>query len=182
MHLSVREMVLFSFFTALIAIGAFIRIPLAVCPFTLQLLFTTLAGLLLGSRRGALAVVVYILLGLIGLPVFTSGGGPAYIFQPTFGYLPGFAAGAWLTGHLACQAKTPPTFIRLCLACFSGLILVYVCGVVYLALINALYLGTPIALPTLLFYCVLLALPGDIFLCLLAAFLAKRLLRIISFS
>ena len=60
-------------FTALIAVGAFIRIPVPVCPFTLQLLFTTLAGLLLGSRRGAGAVLVYLALGLAGVPVFTEG-------------------------------------------------------------------------------------------------------------
>lgn len=47
-----KEMVLFGLFTALIAIGAFIKIPVPVCPFTLQLLFTTLAGLILGSRNG----------------------------------------------------------------------------------------------------------------------------------
>ena len=61
-----REIVLFGLFTALIAIGAFIRIPVPVCPFTLQLLFTTLAGLLLGSRKGALSVALYVLLGLVG--------------------------------------------------------------------------------------------------------------------
>lgn len=76
-----REIVLFGLFTALIAIGAFIRIPVPVCPFTLQLLFTTLAGLLLGSRKGALSVALYVLLGLVGVPVFTEGGGPSYIFQ-----------------------------------------------------------------------------------------------------
>jgi biotin transport system substrate-specific component len=53
-----KEIVLFGLFTALIAIGAFIRIPVPVCPFTLQLLFTTLAGLILGSRRGALSVTL----------------------------------------------------------------------------------------------------------------------------
>ena len=56
-----RDLVLFALFTALIAIGAFIRIPVPFCPFTLQLLFTTLAGLLLGSRRGAASVAVYVI-------------------------------------------------------------------------------------------------------------------------
>ena len=46
----VKELVLFSLFTALTAIGAFIRVPVPLCPFTLQLLFTTLSGLILGSR------------------------------------------------------------------------------------------------------------------------------------
>ena len=96
-----KEMVLFGLFTALIAIGAFIKIPVPVCPFTLQLLFTTLAGLILGSRNGACSVGLYVLLGLAGVPVFTEGGGPSYIFQPTFGYLIGFIAGAWLTGWIS---------------------------------------------------------------------------------
>ena len=65
-----RDLVLFALFTALIAIGAFIRIPVPFCPFTLQLLFTTLAGSILGGRRGAASVGVYVLLGLVGLPVF----------------------------------------------------------------------------------------------------------------
>ena len=97
----VKELVLFSLFTALTAIGAFIRVPVPLCPFTLQLLFTTLSGLILGSRKGAASVAVYVVLGLSGVPVFTQGGGPGYIFQPTFGYLLGFIAGAWLTGKLS---------------------------------------------------------------------------------
>ena len=55
-----KEIVLFGLFTALTAIGAFIRIPVPVCPFTLQLLFTTLAGLILGSRRGARSVLLHL--------------------------------------------------------------------------------------------------------------------------
>ncbi len=66
-------------FVALIAVGAFIRVPLPNCPFTLQILFTTLAGIVLGSRLGAASVGIYIVLGLIGVPIFTSGGGPGYI-------------------------------------------------------------------------------------------------------
>lgn len=57
-------------FTALIAAGAFIKIPVPVVPFTLQYLFTMLAGLFLGSRRGMISVVAYMLLGLAGLPIF----------------------------------------------------------------------------------------------------------------
>ena len=70
----VKELVLFSLFTALTAIGAFIRVPVPLCPFTLQLLFTTLSGLILGSRKGAASVAVYVALGLSGVPVFTQGG------------------------------------------------------------------------------------------------------------
>ena len=60
-----RDMILTALFTALITAGAYIRIPVPVCPFTLQFLFTTLAGVLLGSRKGAAAVGIYVIIGEI---------------------------------------------------------------------------------------------------------------------
>ena len=63
-----RTMVLCAMFVVLIAAGAWIKIPVPVVPFTLQYLFTMLAGILLGGRRGALAVCAYLALGLAGLP------------------------------------------------------------------------------------------------------------------
>ncbi len=93
-HEKIRKTVLCSLFAALIAVGAFIKIPVPLVPFTLQFLFTTLAGLLLGSKLGFTAVMSYIAVGLAGIPVFASGGGISYVFQPSFGYLIGFAIGA----------------------------------------------------------------------------------------
>ena len=100
-----QNMVITALFTALIAAGAYIRIPVPVCPFTLQFLFTTLAGLILGKNRGAAAVSLYVIIGLAGVPVFTGGGGIGYILQPTFGYLIGFIAGAYITGALSKNRK-----------------------------------------------------------------------------
>lgn len=171
-----KELVLFGLFTALIAIGAFIRVPVPVCPFTLQLLFTTLAGLLLGSRNGAFSVALYVLLGLAGVPVFTEGGGPAYIFQPTFGYLIGFVAGAWLTGKLS---ESPLTFAKALRASLAGLLVVYLFGMAYVYIINRFYLETPIGIWPLVLYCFLLAVPGDLCLCILAASMAKRLRNVL---
>lgn len=171
-----REIVLFGLFTALIAIGAFIRIPVPVCPFTLQLLFTTLAGLILGSRRGALSVALYVLLGLVGVPVFTEGGGPSYIFQPTFGYLVGFIAGAWLTGKLR-EMSGSWSFGKVLFANLCGLVVVYLFGMIYVYFINNFYIGKTIGVWAVILYCFLLAVPGDICLCILAAFLSKRLVK-----
>jgi BioY family. len=77
------KMILCAQFAALTAVGAFIRIPIPVVPFTLQYLFTMLAGLLLGGKYGGLSVLLYIFIGLIGLPVFTEGGGIGYVFKPS---------------------------------------------------------------------------------------------------
>ena len=81
-----RRMVLCGLFSALIAIGAFLQVPVPFMDyFTLQFLFVTLAGMLLGSRFGSVSVEVYVLVGMVGIPVFAAGGGFQYLFRPSFG-------------------------------------------------------------------------------------------------
>lgn len=165
-------------FVPLIVAGAMIRIPIPVVPFTLQLLFTMLAGLLLGGKLGGVSVCIYIALGLMGLPVFAQGGGPAYVLQPSFGYIIGFAAAAYVTGTIANKVQAPG-FGRLLAANFAGLGIVYAAGMVYYYLMSNFYLHTPIGLWPLFLYCFLLAVPGDIVLCILGAVLGKRLIPVI---
>ena len=141
-------------------------------------LFTMLAGLLLGPVNGALAVVVYIVLGLVGLPIFTQGGGPGYIFQPSFGYIIGFAVAAYVTGRIA-NEKSHPGYRRLLAANFIGLFIVYAFGMVYYYAISNFVINTPIGLWPLFLYCFLLAVPGDIALCILAAVIGKRMIPMI---
>ena len=171
-----KDLVLTAMFTALITAGAYIRIPVPVCPFTLQFLFTTLAGIVLGKNKGAAATALYVVLGLAGLPVFTGGGGIEYVLQPTFGYLIGFAAGAWLTGKII-ETSPDGSLARYVAACLAGLAVVYGCGMAYVYVINNFYLGTPLGLWPLILYCFLLAVPGDIVLCLLAAVLGRKIRR-----
>ncbi|WP_196605198.1 biotin transporter BioY [Pectinatus haikarae] len=172
-----REIVLCGLFTALIAIGAFIRIPVPVVPFTLQFLFTMLAGLLLGGRFGAISVGVYVLLGLIGMPIFTEGGGPGYILQPTFGYLIGFVLGSYLTGCIA-KTKNCPSYKRLLAANLAGLIIVYACGLLYCYFISNFYLGKSVSAWMVFLYGFVLAVPGDFILCVLAAVLGKKMIPV----
>ena len=148
-------------FTALIAVGAFIRVPVPVVPFTLQYLFTMLAGLLLG---------------LAGLPIFTQGGGFWYVFQPSFGYLIGFCVGTFVTGWLAQRLEQAGknTVGRYLLANLAGLAVVYAMGMVYYYIICNYVINTPIALWPLFLYCFLLAVPGDLCLSVLGAVLVKR--------
>lgn len=176
--ISVRYMAICAVFTALTAVGAFIKIPIPVCPFTLQLLFTTLAGLILGKKYGALSILLYLILGLIGLPIFTAGGGFSYIFQPTFGYLIGFCVGAYVTGYIA-NSVPKPSLARLLCASFAGLFIVYLLGMVYYYLICNFVIDSPIAIGALILYCFVLAVPGDIVLCILSAFIARRVIPIL---
>lgn len=160
-------------FTALIAVGAFIKIPVPVVPFTLQFLFTTLAGLLLGSKWGTVSVVAYTVLGLVGLPIFSQGGGFGYVLIPSFGYIIGFCIGTFVTGLMAerMKKKTVPRYM---LANFVGLLIVYAVGMIYYYIICNYVIDTPIAFGPLFLYCFVLAVPGDICLCILAALLVKR--------
>lgn len=178
-HLKTKALAYCSLFVALIAIGAFIKIPVPVVPFTLQYLFTMLAGLLLGRYYGTMAVIGYIAIGLLGFPIFAEGGGIWYILKPSFGYLIGFALGSYVTGFLAAK-NTAKTLSGYLIANFSGLMLVYGVGMVYYYIICNFVLDTPIALWPLFLYCFILAVPGDICLCILASIIAKRLLPVIS--
>lgn len=168
-----RDLIYCSLFTALIAIGAFIKIPVPVVPFTLQFLFTMLAGLLLGPKRGAISVIAYMVLGLAGLPIFSEGGGIWYIVKPSFGYIIGFCIGTFVTGLLAERMKEKSVAHYL-IANFSGLLIVYAVGMAYYYIICNYVIHTPIALGPLFLYCFVLAVPGDICLCILAAVLVKR--------
>ena len=176
-----KNMILCSLFVALIVVGAFIRIPIPVVPFTLQLLFTMLAGLLLGGKLGAISVCIYIVMGLIGLPVFTEGGGLSYVFKPSFGYIIGFAVASYVTGTIA-NKITNPGYKRLLAANFIGLGIVYLFGMVYYYLMSNFYLDNPIGLWPLFLYCFILAVPGDIVLCFLGAILGKRLIPIMKMN
>jgi len=166
-------------FTALTAAGAFIRIPIPYMEFTLQFLFTTLAGLLLGAKRGAASVGAYVILGLIGIPIFAGGGGLFYVLRPSFGYLIGFIAGTYVTGRIA-NAVPAPSLGRVLAANFAGLGIVYAFGIVYFYVASNLWTeGGEINFGMCLLYCFVLAVPGDIALCVLAAVLGKRLIPIV---
>jgi len=104
MHVNELQRIAYtSLMAALIAVGAYIAIPIPIVPvpIVLQNLFVLLAGLLLGSRWGLASMGLYLLAGSIGLPVFSGGrGGLAHFLGPTGGYLIGFAVEAWLVGFI----------------------------------------------------------------------------------
>ena len=86
-----------------------------------------------GKNAGLLSQVGYVLLGLLGLPIFDRGGGIEYLQQPNFGYLLGFIAGAWLCGWLSFQ--TLVRFSSLVASCFVGLFAIHFVGLFYLVTI-----------------------------------------------
>ncbi len=118
-------------FTLLTAIAAKVALPLpgTSVPFTFQTLAIVLAGALLGSRLGASSQILYLTLGMIGVPVFFGPvAGPAYLFGPTGGYLIAAPLAAWVVGRLANGSG-----FRVFGAMLAGLAVIYAGGVSWLA-------------------------------------------------
>lgn len=179
LDLKVKDLILVALFAALTAIGAFIRIPIPYVPFTLQYLFCAFAGILLGPKLGALSQMVYVGMGLIGIPVFTQGGGIAYVLKPTFGYLVGFIVAAYVIGALSEKIKEV-TVVKALLSTLSGLFFVYLFGVVHLYLITNLYLGESKSFYWALFYGFIICVGGDLVLSVIIAMVSVKILPRIS--
>lgn len=176
--LSIRELTVGGLFAALIGAGAFIKITLPTQPvpmhFTLQWFFVLLAGLLLHKRLAGASVGVYLLIGLIGVPVFASGGGPSYLLRPTFGYLLGFAVSAYSMAWL-CERFLVLGFGRLLLVSVAGLLLYYGIGVAYYFVICRFLIAQEVTWQILLFHCFLLTAGADFGLCVAAVTVAAKL-------
>lgn len=159
-------------FCALIAVGAWIRVPVPFGDyFTLQLFFVLLSGLLLGAKGGAGATAVYVLLGLIGVPIFAGGGGIGYVLQPSFGYLLGFIAAAFVVG----KYRGKNNFFSVLGICLLATAICYGIGLFYKYWILRLYVQQPVPFWLLLASCFPVDLPGDMFLCVVCALVQSRL-------
>ena len=174
--IELRELVLCALFIALITAGTFIRIPIGSDVYTLQFLFTLLAGLVLGGRLGALAVGAYVLMGLVGIPVFASGGGPGYLMQPTFGYLIGFILQAYVCGKLS-RRLTRPRMLTLLGVNLVGMAIVYLLGLVWFYVVSNYVIMVPVSIWWVILYCGILQVGPDFILCVISAGLAARFLR-----
>lgn len=129
-----KDLVLVAMFAALMAIGANVTSFLVIgsVPVTMQALFSILAGVLLGRRLGALSMIIYIIIGLIGFPVFAQfKGGLGQFISPTFGFLLSFILVAYVTGFIIEKSKRK-SLSTFAIACFIGLIISYVVGTNYM--------------------------------------------------
>ena len=180
MNLTIGDKVLISIFAALTAIGAFISIPIPYVPFTMQFFFCSMSGIILGGKKGALSQLLYIFIGLIGIPVFTKGGGPQYIFQTTFGYLIGLVLAAYVIGKRV--EKKKKNFRNLLLANFLGIIFIYLIGVTYFYLINKFYLGSNMTISLAIYNGFLLTLPGDLLKSIITALVGRRVVNTIKLN
>lgn len=160
--------------------GGWISIPVPFTPvkFTLQTFFVVLSGALLGAKDGMLSQTVYAVMGLIGIPVFSNGGGFMYVFQPSFGYIIAFPFSAFLSGLIIERMKNR-SFIKVFLALSVSLLPTYIIGISYQVTILALYTGlaVPAALATV--PSILVMFVADVATLLFAASLHPKLAVIV---
>lgn len=156
-------------FVALMTACAFLRIPTPLIPITFQTVTGVLSGLLLGAKKGAISMAVYCFMGLIGIPVFTEGGGIFYVLKPTFGYIAGFILSAAVAGALV---KPDSGVKRYILAAILAFLVDYIIGVPY-CIVAARFAGVKDLLG-LFVSGNLIYMPKDLILCVLAADIACR--------
>ena len=157
-------------FTLLTALGAFVRIPLPFTPvpITLQTFFVLLGAALLGSKLGAITQLNYILLGFLGVPLFTgAGSGAAYLLGPTGGYLAGFVLASFFIARSIKYAQNK-IFSVFALLCLGDLILL-ACGAVWLKLLFGYTLTKALFIGLIPF------IPADLLKALLAASIYLKL-------
>lgn len=119
---------------ALIAACAQVEVPLKPVPLTLQTLGVLLVGAALGWRRGAAAALLYLLMGALGAPVFAGGSfGVTKILGPTGGYLLSYVPATALVGYLVERRGLDRTVWGAALAMLAGSVVIYACGLTWLA-------------------------------------------------
>lgn len=163
-------------FTAVICVSCLIKIPLGVIPIVLQNIMCILCALLIGGAAGALPTLLFLLVGLIGFPVYSGGtGGIAVWLGPTGGFLPGYLIGAFAAGLISGKPDIEEKklcaglIFRMSIAVITGLILIYIPGVIGFML----WSKTPFV--KTMAVCVLPFIPGDVIKALIAVPVAVKL-------
>jgi biotin transport system substrate-specific component len=179
--LKTNDITLVGMFVALMAIGANITtifpfMMVGGVPITLQTFFCILAGALLGSRLGAVAMSVYLLVGLVGAPVFAKfSGGFATVVSPTFGFLLSFILVAYITGLIIEKNGSKPSYVA---ATLIGMVINYVIGTNLMYLAYKMWAAAPEGFTYKMAWAWMMApLPKDIILAVCAGLIAPRINR-----
>jgi len=147
MKLTVREISLVAIFPAMMAATAGISIPLGTLPpISLQTLFVFLSGLLLGGRLGALSMTIYVMLGVIGIPVFSGfRGGIGVITGGSGGFIIGFIFAAYFIGKMKTVIFINKNILGLAVVLFVANLIIYMLGATYIAYLTSSSIFTILA-------------------------------------
>ncbi|WP_339171276.1 biotin transporter BioY [Anoxybacillus sp. FSL W8-1294] len=178
-----KDLTFIAMFAALMAIGANITswapfLVIGGVPITLQTFFCVLAGAILGAKRGAMAMTVYMLIGLFGAPVFARfNGGFSIVVAPTFGFILSFILAAYVTGLLV-EKSANRSIARFITATIVGMIINYVVGTNWMYMAYKLWAEAPEGFSyTMAWSWMLVPLPKDIILSVVAGVIAPRIYK-----
>lgn len=164
--LTTKDLCLIGIFAGIIAVMAQIIVPLPGVPVTMQTFAIPLAGIVLGAKRGTIAVFIYVLLGAVGLPVFAGfSGGIGHIAGPTGGFILSFPIMAFTTGYGAEKGSRP----WLAGGIILGMAINYMCGMLYFSHVLSTDLQAAFTIAVLRF------IPADILKAFMAVILGLRL-------
>ena len=190
MSKSILRTTFIALFAAIICIGCFIKIPLGVIPVVLQNMLCILCAVLLGGIWAGAPTALFLIAGLIGLPVYSGGsGGLAVWIGPTGGFLPGYLLGAVAAGFIAGRPRieekklTQKTVLRVSLAVLAGMIILYIPGVIrfsYWATAAGKIPQDKTALTYTLAACIIPYIPGDILKIAVAVPVALKLRPVVA--
>lgn len=177
------DLVYSALFATLIMIGANITsfvpfLTVGGVPITLQAFFAILAGLVLGSKKGAIACAVYMFIGLAGAPVFSKfTGGFSAILLPTFGFIVTFIICAYIAGKIAEKYKTRIAYI---IGALIAMAVNYILGTTWMYFAYTLWAAAPEGFTFKLAWLWMLPpMPKDIILSIFAGFFAYRIQKIL---
>jgi len=170
---SVKDITQIGIFTALTAVGAFISIPIGPVPITLQSFFILLSGIILGSKKAMFSQITYLLLGLIGFPIFSGfSGGLQHIFKPSFGFIIGYVAAAYVVGKLT-EEKTASQYLWA--AVLAGTLIIYTFGLPYMYYILNIMLNSNLSIVKILQLGMFAFIPGDMLKAVIIVFFAQKI-------
>jgi biotin transport system substrate-specific component len=168
-----KRLVRIALFLVLTVIGGFIKIPFGAVSFTMQTVFVVSSGIFLGAIDGAIVQLSYLIMGLIGIPVFVNGGGIFYFMQISFGYLLAFPLSACISGYAISKLKTLK-IVKIWLVSVLSLLPVYIVGIAYQIIILVVVVGVEFSSSLLTLIPLGAYFVFDCILCLIIAIIYPR--------
>ena len=170
-RIRIKDLVMMAVCLALLVVCSKISIPIGPIPLTLQTFAVFIISLVLGVKKSVVVFLTYIILGLIGIPVFSTGGGIQYVFMPSFGFIIGFLLAAPVIGI---GSKSNQFYTKYIFS-MIGLLIINICGVIYMYLIFNYYKNVSKDLLNILQIGVLPFIVKDIFTVILSCLIYSRI-------
>ncbi len=169
-----KNIIMTGIFAALMIISSYIVVPIGVVPHTLQPLIVLLSGILLGPKYGPLSIIVWIILGCLGLPVFNQGqAGVGMLFGPTGGFIVSFIVGSGVAGYLTEHSSNKSLGRNIAYMVFSMLV-IYVVGAIGFMFNFTYFLNKPMTWEKTFILAVAPFLPFDIIKAVIAAYVGGK--------